>query len=794
MVVASGQLVYEYSKAFGDEFNWRMPSDYPIIQPSAILWEEAMYCLKAEYNRVTAESSGFRVGYSNAGSVDFAAARNGTFIKWINSNATGEFDPHQSGEYLSGRIDTVIGNAPPSMPGTINAGYLKDMKNVFRAIVSRISRTSNATPQEVMQFWLQDTKKYTDTYATSGFFFQEIADWSLSDAVGSGKDPVFVNGYNLSNWDVDEYENVFIQDDVHSGVWLTPRHIDELRIQPIPYIASTSGTMVPTSDGAGHNKNFVTSYPVRPNYCRTDGTVQSQYGNKIKIWGNALVSGIVVQLSGEGSVVEQDSYTAAVGGFSEHLPMSGEFTPASTMGSGWYAVFIGASGDTPGIGLESGLFPWGTTVNETTPQVAYWPRIAHPPVPGFDNYVNAGGSDLFVTSESAKDAGEFGQEGFLVSDRMWASQIWLTKQFSSNNRNVSESGLSWYAPHPVEQDGNLINVDFFDGSGAGSGPGGSGRIWWGSEYEGKQVNNSPSQYWHAGAYSSYRANGTIIRGHTSGTSSSIPGNGFSNGNEGVWITEWSLPLHSPTFNSITSGNITTGGIVWSHRADNMTSITHDDTRFVCAGIVERASGTTASTLGGFAGTSKSYWVNDSTYTIINVGWVINGSGNIPPLGIRNKPLTYYYAHGLAEYLGAVQPDWAGSAIGGAPSGQYVVVTWDFTSPFTAMSGQETRDWNTPTFGSGDISEGLISQLVDTPTVRITHFFQDEANDELYAFLQAEVSGTSDNHRWVSRLDTTGGHPYELRETYDLGLEATEANQGVNLNRSLNSNFMIGFDY
>ncbi len=790
MTVASGQLVYEYSKAFGDEFNWRMPSDYPVIQPSSLLLEEAMYGIRAEYNRVVQQSS----GYSGGGRQP-RANYNGLFIKWINSAVSGGFDPSPSGGHLAGRLAT-IGSGPTLIPGTINAGYFVDMKNMFREVVSRISKTSSATPQEIMKHWFQNVKGYSDTYATSGFFFQEYADWSFSDQADLSEEGVtFVHGYNGSSWSSDEYTDSMRQDQVHSGVWLTARHIDELRIQPIPYITSTSGTAIPTNDGAGHNKGFVTTHPVRPRYCRTDGTLPEGYGSTVNIFGDSLVSGMVVLMSGVGSVIQQGSYTPTNEGFSTHLPISGSFTPIA-MTSGWYLVAIGMSGTTPGIGLESGLFTWGTTVDNTTPQMAFWPRVAHPPVPDFDNYNTTGGDDLFITSESSTTTGSFGQDGFLVTNKVWANQIWLTKQFSSSNRNVSESGLTWYTPHPILQATDMVPVDFYDGALTSAGPDSSGRMLWGSEYEGKRTETTPVKYLHSNAYSYYRANETIIRAHASGTSVFIPGNGFFEGNVGVLISEWSLPLHTPVFNGITSGNITTGGIVWSHRLSNMTSITHDGSRFVCAGDILRASGTSSTTLATFLAISnKSYWVNDSSYTVINIAFDIATSGDAPSSSsIRTDPMVYHYVHGIGEYLGARQADWGAQGVGGVTSGSYAVITWDFTSPFTAMSGQETRDWQVPTFGSGNVSAGLVAQAVKVNTIRITHFFQDEDDDALFAYFQAEVSGSSSHHRWASRLDTTGGHPYEFRETYDLGIAASTGNQNIALNRSRFSNFMIGFNY
>ena len=795
MPVESGQVVYEYSTAFGDEFNWRKPENYPVIQPSSLLLEEAMYAIRAEYIRIVQQQSGYQ-----GGGLSPKPENSGWFVKYVNSNVTGLFDPSPSGGHLNGALPTFAGTAGSTSPGTFNAQYLKDMKNMFRAAVSYISETSSATPQEIMKHHLQNVKKYDDEYAESGFFFQEIADWSFSDQVGSAQEgPVYVNGYNRSRWTTDEYIDVMQEDNVYSGVWLTTRHIDELRIQPIPYITSTSGTVITVEANGGHDKSATKLWPVRPRYCRTDGTLSTGYSD-LTIYGNCLISGMVIHMSGEGSVVEQGVYTPYTDGFTPHLPLSGSFS-TNPMGSGWYAVFIGMSGTTPGIGLESGLFPWGTAVDETTPQIAYWPRMMHPPVPDFDDYFGPGDVDLFVTSpENNKADGSdgYGNFGFLVTDKMWAIQEHLSKQFSNNNRQPKESGITWYAPHPVPEVADLLEVDMYDGSETSTGPGDAGRTWWGTEYEGLLTDTSPNQYWHGGGYSFYSTNGTIIRGHASGSSSSLPGNGFSNGNEGVWITEWTLPLHSPSFNAVTSGSQTIGGVAYSLRPVNMTSITHDGTRFVCAGDVARMSGVAPEALEET--TDHSYYVNDSSYTVTNVTWTTGQAGDIPGgdsqhTDISARLMSYYYDNGNSEILGANQPDWSSSAIGGAYSGLYAVVTFDFTSPFTTMSGQELRTWYTSTYGSGVGVGGLAANVVDTTSVRITHFFEDEDDNQLYAYYMAEPSGGSVFlNRYLSRLDTDGGHPYEMRETYLVGREANASNQAINLNRSQFSNFITGFNY
>ena len=167
MTVASGTVPYEYVTSVPEaQFNFRVPPDQE-VQPSAVLFEEAMYIAKAEWNRVVTNSSGFEVHTSVDTNFE---DRNGTFVKVYTLGSSGVFDPDPTGGYLGGTnvmefgsIDNSFTFLTDDTPGMIYArDYVSDLREVLNAIFDKIATRSSATKKDVVEDWLIHRKYYND--------------------------------------------------------------------------------------------------------------------------------------------------------------------------------------------------------------------------------------------------------------------------------------------------------------------------------------------------------------------------------------------------------------------------------------------------------------------------------------------------------------------------------------------------------------------------------------------------------------------------------------------------------
>ncbi|MCI0564255.1 MAG: hypothetical protein MN733_37755, partial [Nitrososphaera sp.] len=256
MVVGSGTAPYAY---VGPALNFSALNQR--IAPSAVLYEEAMFVLKAEYNRVRMETSGFEASPREFGQAydpafpSFNAKfvnNSGTFIKYVNRGVSGLFDPDPSGRFLDGRFNPVSGTPGSSgVPGMFySRDYILDMRevmvNVMQAISQRIDDSSFfICASSVFSDWLTKYKGYNDGMANSGFFYEQSGTLDFTD---------------------DDYLNDWLFAVKSSGVGtsgLRDRHLNEVRYQPMPYLWGTSGSVQGVVAPSGEPS---TTFPISPLY------------------------------------------------------------------------------------------------------------------------------------------------------------------------------------------------------------------------------------------------------------------------------------------------------------------------------------------------------------------------------------------------------------------------------------------------------------------------------------------------------------------------------------------------
>jgi len=784
MTVASGQFGYLYTtNGYGDEFNFFLPDGRAPLAPSSILIEEIMFALSVESNR-KAESENYPLFRGTRGvedsrhnniAADDKPSWGGLYPKWINQAASisGLFNPSATGGHLDGTLPVTLGNTPIFAPAHLGSRWLYDLKLQFRDVVAYISQDSNATQQEIFQDWL-DSRGYSDTYQQSGIFFHEEVDLSVSDQITiEGEPPHWTNSYNHGNLDAIEYQQMFTQDLVFSGTWLSSRHLNEVRIQPIPYLGGSSGTTLTSNS---HDKTDLTLSPIKPTYARTDGTLAFGYGDKALMKGDVLISGMSVMFSGGGLITEHANIVTGEAPSWSPIPNSGEFTVPS-LASGYYRVALGMDHSREGVGLTSGLFPWGTGIQDVFTS-AIWPRNQLPP--NDDVYTgNRNGDSLFVEVDNGTDA-------FVVTDFVWANQPDLG--------GISQSGLIWYNPINIIGRAGVATLDLY-------GPSGISPIvdinWlpllWGREFENIRMQSSPSRFWGSKGWCHKQSNSKIYRCHTSGTSATLPGTAI---NSGIFISEWDIPLRFSSLNKYSIGTITRGSLNFFTHVSDIQSISWDGSNFVCEGNKTHSSGLTSAgpffTVFGGLG-----FFLDTSFTVVNTvqGHVFTGARTTSPY-IGNRKRNIRYINKTNEYLVVASPSFGPPAEAGLTSGMYSVSVYDFsTGGRDAHSGLQTETFHVPLWSDNGIDKAEnVMDFGNRSALRITDFMENENNDKVYAFCVSDPSGAvSSRARYVCELDTTS-HPYTLGRTWLLGSENTASQISINLDRSHRSNYIQEFNY
>ncbi len=750
MVVESGQAPYQY---VGSKLRFSALGQN--IAPSAILYEEAMFALKAEYNRVRTQSSGFNATNREITGADYDPENpeasfkfvnsSGSFIKYVNVGLSGIFDPNPSGGYLDGRLTPVSGTASgmENLPGAWHSrDYITDMQDVMVSVHTRIADyiddDADVSPSDVYRSWFTSYKGYKDGWAESGLFYEE-----------SG----VLDELNGDFWDDIRFNTSRANIGVTSGIF--DRHLDEVRIQPMPYILGQSGSL--TSLGAGGAAPWEDGVsnlnPTKPRYFRTDGTVASGWDN-IKVYGDVLVSGMDIVLSGlNGDTHVTQSWVAETDDFFPNFPRSGAFTPPA-MSAGWYKMILSASGTDNDLDV---LFPWGTGTDDAS-LIAQWPR-------------------------QTRWYGEGGNRGFIVNNTIQGLQDHEPNAArTSFSPPDTESGLFWYglSPSGVE-DGpadaqivDLVPVRPFT-SGVGDGV-------WGHDLRTKWGNGTGTKV-RSGGWIYDRSNDQIVRT-------------MSSGGHDVWLTAAAqtdyifgsgvINVFEPRTIDLQSVNLvgTAGGAGGeTFRAYGLSAITFDGTDYIVNGFLNHdpPSGTQSQ--------SGAYLKINTSFNLVDAVLYTASSGSF----------RLHWARDTDEFLGVSNA--LSTSMPGVGSGGYFVVDLTFGAITSAGGGSYTVLRHTMQLASG--VSGLLNLDGVGPrdrTPRIIDFFDaEDGSNTLHCMFWGYAAGTASGagntwRRWIGEVDTAGGHPYEITEAWQVGLDSTRNSINSNVQNAEFSMYMDNWEY
>ena len=382
MVVTSGIVPYQYYTSVNDSwFHFRAPS-HMTVAPSAVLFEEAMYVIKAEYTR------------RDAGGIVFNSDVLGDterYNLYMSNNAQGSFDPDPDGGYLEGTLPTIITTTEgvsytSYSPATYNMkAYIKDMRETLREVLAQVAVDAGGSISHwnMVTDYLRIYKGYTDpSFPGDGFFLNEIEHPVTFEPSSSG---MMISG-----------ELLF-------------RHLDEVRYQPIPFLSGVGG------DFLAETKGEMYLQPMRPVYWNTAGNLGPGW-NTVEAYGDVLIGNTAIMLSGGGKSGQgSDTYQSVewTANAIEDIQQSGSFSPIVGMTKGVYISLVGNSGTGP----ESGLAPWGSGYSG-------FPRVARVPNAGV-NMPSSGGQ----------------QYSLIVEDDIFAIQANL-----GGGGGLGESGLQWRMP------------------------------------------------------------------------------------------------------------------------------------------------------------------------------------------------------------------------------------------------------------------------------------------------------------------------------------------------------------
>lgn len=713
------------------------------IQPSSIHFEETMYALKSEYNRVVNKESGYR---SQAAAPGWFILNQGKFFSALNNRTSGAFEPNPSGANLGGKLsilhttmngDNFFATRPGAIHQKLYIDTMRELANyIFSSYGTRGSWATGATAQEdesgVRKTWLKTYKGYNDQYANSGLWF-------------------------LNN--VDDNENSF-----RSGLY--DRHLDEVRLQPLPHFGKDDGVNPELLDHLspwgltrkmGHHE-----WPViRPRYIMTDGSIPSGWASGIEIGrdntttsptglGGYLVSGIGFSISGTTNTYFLSGIYS--GGMAhETRPDSPSYcaltsikaSGSSTMVSGQYRVFLAHPNPS-----QLASFPWGTGL--TTHSAAQWPwEGRYEPLNGILTSVVG---DYFDTNLK--------NQSYWVTDHMFVIQG--HHGGTSANPRLS-SGIYWFQLNG----GPSHSIALLDAWTQESEPAGgvvagfayqSGilGLWGlaGGEDVRTQYNNGsvPTQMMQGGGWDYDRANNYYFKVGSSGLNLiDFEASGiYSNFNQQM-VFKGGGVFPRTTIN----GN--SWGIIRAYKA------VEDGTHKWLLSAISH-SGSTSNVLASDAGFDVGFFRLDSSLAIQD--------------GLLGLSMWPVYLRSKSEYLGLLNagPD---DMHGGSGSRYYALssISWgDLTDADATGSGSYTRTEYVMTYDAS--TNAYLNRATATAInrIHIGTFFETEETNQVYCTLMAFASGAASGTGnipdvWVAKVNASS-HPFNVTNVWRLGSAGT----------------------
>lgn len=734
MVVTSGIYPYSYHTsswpgAVSGQF--RIPTGQ-LVQPSAVHFEETMYVAKAEYNRVVTKSPTY---ISAASSPTWFLNNTGRFALAISNQQSGWFDPTPTGDFLSGKKRMILFNNTNSifgaMPGAVHQQiYIDQLRQLLNHIFDYYgtkgggwkidNSTSDLWASGARKDWLTLYKGYDDNWALSGLFYHDA--------------------------------------EMFSGGLMYDRYLDEVRLQPMPFFGLADD--IDTADfwhqspWGVQNKYYNFGFrPLRPRYMKTDGTLPTGWTSGLQIGLNTtttgttplsgmaghLISGICITLSGGGD--GKQNHMRLVSGIyngylaNESFPDSPSYisltnlTPsgASTIPSGQYRVMLSK----PNADLS---FPWGASGSNVN-KSAIWP---------WDNYYEPY-SGIYV--DGADDFFPFYAENssFWVTDYMFAYQH---SHGGTTQSPYITSGIYWYQMNA----GPSKSACLLDGWTTLNFQSGLWGLTHGDEID-VTDGGSLTQRMAGGGWCYDRTNNYYVKVGYSG----LPTVSTTKEASGVY------ERYNQQMNQITSvtpiAGTTINGIYWN--VSQMFNMCDDGTNWVVNGNI--VSGLYDPNL---ISNNHSAWIRlDSSFAIVDA--VIS---TIPTLG------WVHYARGTSEYLHLNNNRTADDYHGVAGSKYSVInsITWgDLQNADSTGSGTYSTTQYTMTY---DVSVSSVINLATATAqsrVHIEEFFDaEDGTNDLYCvivgFAAGSSSGTGDPPSvFVAKVDTDGGHPYNVVQAWRL---------------------------
>jgi hypothetical protein len=764
MVISSG-LPYTYhpsSWAGSETGKFRIGSQ--IVQPSAIHFEESMFALKSEYNRVVNKQSGY---VAQGAAPHFFFNTQGRFQRFLNNRSSGNFDPNPTGDYLGGKLAltnfaiNTDNEAGIRRPGAIHqSGYIESMRALFDYIFTQYGAKGGSWATGAVaadrasgakRDWLTVYKGYTDNYANSGM-------WYHNDTSVAGGDKTFLV----------------------SGLF--DRYLDEVRPQPIPYFGLDNGISMTFLDHEAPWGNQVKmdkhDYPVlRPRYMFKDCGLPSGWASGLEIGRNNTVSpgtgiggylvtnynsadGLCITISGGGNGLSNNIYvvtgvatTSGMG--TESRPESPSWCALTSLGasgstqmvSGQYRVFLtnNDSGQRP-------AFPWGTGV--TTHKSAQWPLEGeYEPMNG---RMATSVGDYFHTDTRS--------QSFWVTDHVFVVQ---GDHGGTSAAPRLQSGIYWLQLNQGPSH-TIQLLDAWTQESAGTGGVVAGNFYqsgyqtlWGLS----KGNDTKSQYNDGtvplqvvvGAGWEYdRANNYYVKTGYSGLSTtSIQTSGvYARYNQQMkFIDTSSYP------------RVTIGSVSW--QPTRPWFLSRDGTKtWLMSGTC--ASGSTSDPLAADTTTDGPWFRLNSSFQIQD--------------GLLAKTDTFkgIYLANTSEYIGlwrgAGNAMNAGEMNGEQPANYYLIssITWgDLQNPDAAGSGSYTKTKYGMTFNS-DCWAYL--NLEASGKLHIGTFFETEPDNQVYctllSFASGAASGAGNTPDWWIGKVTVTSHPYNCTDVWRLGSAGT----------------------
>lgn len=759
MVVQSGVFPYQYhtnSWADSDTGKFRIPGGQ-VVQPSAIHFEETMYVLKAEHNRVVNKQSGYK---TVAGSPPWFFTLQGVFYGWLNNGQSGSYDPNPSGAHLDGTLGVIdyFSNFGASFsydkPAAVHQkAYIEHAREVADFIISHYAQdgggwaiigNNEEDESGVRRDWLEIYKDYNDFWSTSGLWFQ-----------GGSR---FVDAS---------------EDFLSSGL-IFDRHLDEVRLQPIPYFGlSNDISMIDIDFHApwGNPLKMNSHYwgAIRPRYMLTDGTLPSGWASGLEVGRNNLSSGIAghlidgttVTLSGGGNGLDSNIYliSGVWGG-----PLDNDTYPSSpsyarwtsldpsgvdNMVSGQYRVFLAH-------GTDSASFPWGTGLGAGARphRSAQWPfEGGYEPIDGIQETVLG---DYFDT--------QYENSSFWVIDHVFA--IVNDRGGSYGQSPHMNSGIYWFQLNGGPS--NAISViDAWpihsdDSKGLVGGVQYHSGIWtfWGKikdeGYRSQYATGGLITQWIFGEGWDYdRTNDDYVKVGASGTSAGLSSSGIY-----VTYNQQMVYLSAGVMPAATFG----GDKRWHvyEALKNVEDGTHTWLLYCLAASGEDADLTNAVSNGCWLRTNSSWTIQDGVVDIAY--W---------PAYLRSR----------SEYIGLINETASAipkaGDIAGDNNAEYKLVTptWGTLGSIDATgSGSYTTTSYNLTY-AGAVSGILnVSNSTAKDRIHIGCFFETEPDNDVYCTLMAfgagEASGTTNTPDfWIAKLDSSS-HPFEVTDAWRIGSAGT----------------------